>query len=343
MSKDLIKIGFVGAGRVADVHYDAIQKCNDLAKFVAFCDIRKEAISIRQEEWDVPGFLSMDEMLTAIEIDAVAVLLPHNIHLEFMRDCLSRGLPVLLEKPLAGNLQEAKEIVQLTEKANVPVLVGHNGLFHPAIDAIVQFVEEGWIGKPLMASAKSLQWLGFKPWDFRLNREQTGGGAWVDCAGHLIYRLNAILGEVDQITGFTADIGRKEMEGEDSAVAVVRYASGVIAQIAVSYGCKMPGYELDWPSGCEQNLIISGDMGMVEYHICPESRLRYYTEKPGSDLAKPGTWAEVDIKEPFEVSFDIQMRHFLECVLGNEKPKVTVQNAYNLLKTLLSLYEHQTD
>jgi predicted dehydrogenase len=50
-------------------------------------------------------------------------------------------------------------------------------------------------------------------------------------------------------------------------------------------------------------------------------------------------WTEMKIQEPFEVSFDIQMRHFLNCVIGTEKPLVTAQDALGLLKTLLSLYE----
>jgi predicted dehydrogenase len=335
-----LKVGFIGAGRVADVHYAALQSCSDIAQLVAFCDVREEAVSSRAKEWNVPGFNAIEGMLSAVDLDAVVVLLPHDMHLEVMEICLARKLPVLLEKPLATNMAEAERIVRLVKAADVPVLVGHNGLFHPAFDQLAQFINEGWIGKPLMGSARSLQWLDFKPWDFRRSKEQTGGGAWVDCAGHLIYRLNAILGEVQDVAGFTSHLARNEMEGEDSAAAVIRYPSGVIAQVAVSYGCKLPDYEKDWPTGCEQMLMLSGDKGMVEYHICPTPLLKFYTELPGSPIASPGVWTTLKIKEPFEVSFDRQMRHFLECVLENTKPRVTAQDAFYLLKTLLSLYDN---
>lgn len=334
-----LKVGFIGAGRVADVHYNALMQCGDTASFAAFCDVREEAVALRMKEWKVPGFTDIDRMLDAVKLDAVVVLLPHDIHLEVMQKCLARKLPVLLEKPLAANLADAEKIVELVKEANVPVLVGHNGLFHPAFDQVAEFVNQGWIGKPLMGSAKSLQWLGFKPWDFRKSKEKTGGGAWVDCAGHLIYRLNAILGNAQDVAGFTSHLARNEMEGEDSAAAVIRYPSGVIAQIAVSYGCKLPEYEKDWPRGCEQMLMLSGDKGMVEYHICPTPLLRFYTELPGSPIAKQGMWTELNIQEPFEVSFDRQMRHFLNCVLGKEKPQVTAEDALHLLTTLLSLYK----
>ncbi len=335
-----LRIGFIGAGRVADVHYNALQSCSDMAELVAFCELREDALVERAQEWNVPGFDSIDAMFAAVALDAVVVLLPHDIHLEVMQKCLAKKLPVLLEKPLAANIDEAERIVQLVHQANVLVLVGHNGLFHPAFDKVVEFVKDGWIGKPLMGSAKSLQWLGFKPWDFRKSKEKTGGGAWVDCAGHLIYRLNAILGEVQDVAGFTSHLARNEMEGEDSAAAVIRYPSGVIAQVAVSYGCKLPDYEKDWPTGCVQMLMLSGDKGMVEYHICPTPLLKFYTELAGSPIARQGAWTTIQIEEAFEVSFDRQMRHFLECVSGNAKPSVIAQDALNLLKTLLSLYEN---
>ena len=343
MKKNILKIGFIGAGRVADVHYNGLQRCSDLAKLVAFCDVREEAVSTKEKEWNVPGFNSVDKMLDEVQLDAVVVLLPHDVHLEVMQKCLARKLPVLLEKPLAANIDEAEKIVRLVDEAGVPVLIGHNGLFHPAFHQVVQFVNEGWIGKPLMGSAKSYQWLDFKPWDFRTSREKTGGGAWIDCAGHLIYRLNAILGDVQDVAGFTSHLARTEMEGEDSAAAVIRYPSGVISQISVSYGCKLPEYEKDWPTGCEQMLMLSGDKGMVEYHICPTSHLRFYTELTGCPIAKAGEWTEIGIKEPFEVSFDNQMRHFLECVHAKTEPMVTATDALNLLKTLLKLYENHTN
>lgn len=341
MNKEKLRIGFIGAGRVADVHYNALHKCIDMAQLVAFCDTRKEAVLSRQKEWNVTGYGSVDSMLNSVHLNAAVVLVPHDIHLEIMKKCLEKKLPVLLEKPIASTMDEAYEITELSQKAGVPVLIGHNGLFHPSLDKVVRFIEEGWIGKPLMASAKSLQWLDFKPWDFRKSREKTGGGAWMDCAGHLIYRLNAVLGEVEDVSGYVSHQARDEMEGEDTALATLLYTNGVIAQAMVSYGCKLPGYEKDWPSGCQQMLMISGDRGMVEYHICPEPLIRYYTELAGCKFAEPGKWTEMIIDEPFEVSFDEQMHHFLECVNGNQEVRVTPAEATNLLRILLKLYENQ--
>lgn len=342
LTEQRLRIGIAGAGRVADVHHNALRRCADLAVPAAICDVRPDAVAARSLAWGIPGFLSLEAMLAGTSLDAVIVLLPHDSHLPAMRMLLARRLPVLLEKPLAVNLAEANEIVRLAEAAHVPVLVGHNGLFHPAFEQMVTLVKDGWVGRPLFGMARSLQWLDFKPWDFRKSRAQTGGGAWVDCAGHLVYRLNALLGEVEAVTGFTSHLARAEMEGEDTAAGVLRYRSGAIAQVMVSYGCKLAGYKHDWPSGCEQMLMLSGDLGAIEYHICPCSRLRLFSENPDMRPSGPDGWCDIEVPDTFEVSFERQMRHFLECVRSCATPRITPFHAARLLRTLLALYPPPT-
>ncbi|HEX8547369.1 MAG TPA: Gfo/Idh/MocA family oxidoreductase, partial [Cytophagaceae bacterium] len=100
-----LKIGFIGAGRVADVHYNALQSCSDKAELAAFCELREDALASRALEWNVPGYSSMEAMFAEVALDAVVVLLPHDIHLEVIEKCLKRRLPVLLEKPLAANIE----------------------------------------------------------------------------------------------------------------------------------------------------------------------------------------------------------------------------------------------
>ncbi len=59
------KLAFVGAGRVADVHYASIQAMPDRAELVAVFDIRPEAVELRAREWNVRGFNSIEELLSA--------------------------------------------------------------------------------------------------------------------------------------------------------------------------------------------------------------------------------------------------------------------------------------
>jgi UDP-N-acetyl-2-amino-2-deoxyglucuronate dehydrogenase len=88
------RLASVGVGRVADVHYGSIQAMPDRARLVAVCDIRSEAVDQRKKAWGVPGFTSFEKLLQDVEVDAVCVLLPHNVHAEFVRIAARHGKAV---------------------------------------------------------------------------------------------------------------------------------------------------------------------------------------------------------------------------------------------------------
>jgi UDP-N-acetyl-2-amino-2-deoxyglucuronate dehydrogenase len=330
------RFAFVGIGRVADMHYASLQANAERAELVAVCDSRPEAVAQRTKEWGVPGYLDFEELLAGANVDAVCLFLPHHLHAKFVEMAAHQHKPILLEKPLALTLSQAEKIVDDVQKYGITLQVGHNGLFHPAYEQMVDFVRSGRLGKPIFARANSCGWLNFRPWDFRVKKSETGGGCWVDAGGHLVYLLREILGEVDHITGITGRLTRTEMEGEDHALAALRYKSGALAQLFVSYGHKTPGYQNDWPGGFRQWIEIYGDRGAIQYDIAPQPRLKSFS----ADTPKEWQgWLTVTPAQPAETSFHRQFGHFLDCLDGSAKPRVTATDALETLKVLLAFYE----
>lgn len=333
------RLAFVGAGRVADVHYASIQALPERARLVAFCDNRPEALAARRAEWAVPGYESFDELLRQADPDAVCLFLPHNLHLEFVAAAARAAKPVFLEKPIAATRQEASRIAEIVESTGIPFLVTHTGLFHPAFQQLLEFIRKGWLGRPLFAKGTSAGWLTFRPWDFRLSKAQTGGGCWVDAGGHLVYCLREIFGEIESVTGYTARLSRPEMEGEDHAAATLRYRSGALAQLFVSYGHKLPGYQHDWPQGYLNSLEVYGDKGAIQYVISPEPRLRYFSEIPQAMPGEWPGWLTHQPSQPYSYSFVAALAHFLDCLDSGRRPRVTAADGLATLDVLLRLYE----
>ena len=137
----------------------------------------------------------------------------------------------------------------------------------------------------------------------------------------------------------SSDLVRQEMEGEDHAAAVLRYASGAMAQVLVSYGLRLPGYEGDWPNGCEQSILLSGNRGAIEYSICPESKLRLFSEVEGFRSPALQGWITQDVPQGFNHSFFRQMDHFLDCLEGKATCRVTGDDALAIIKTLVAFYD----
>jgi predicted dehydrogenase len=333
------KLAFVGVGRVADVHYASVQALADRAELAAIFDIRPEAVAQREREWNVPGFNSLGELLAKIDVDALCLYLPHNVHREYVAIAAQHGKHVLLEKPIASTREDAQAIADIVRQSGITLLVGNTGLFHPAFQQVLEFVRKGWLGRPLFARGTSAGWVGFRPWDFRVKKDQTGGGCWIDAGGHLVYCLREIFGEVESVTGFTARLDRPEMEGEDHAAAVLRYKSNAIAQLFVSYGHKIPGWQHDWPQGYLNSIEIYGDGGAIQYQISPEPQLRYFSETPEAMPPDWQGWLTCQPAESYNYSFQAVVKHFLDCLDNVAKPRVTAVDALATLDVLLRLYE----
>ncbi len=293
------RLAFVGVGGIADVHYLSVRSMPERAQLVAVCDSRLEAVQRRAKEWQVPGYTSFEKLLDEVEVDAVCLFLPHHLHAEFVEISAQHGKAVFLEKPIAGTLEHAQEIVEVVARYGMTLLVGNNGLFHPASERTVEFVRRGWLGRPLSGRGISAGWVTFSSWDFRLKKHDTGGGCWIDAGGHLVYLLREALGEADYVTGITANLSRREMEGEDHGLAVIRYKSGAVAELLVSYAQKFPGYRYAWPRNNTQKLEIYGDRGAIQYAALPEPCVKYFSELPEAMPEDWQGWLVYRPPEPF--------------------------------------------
>ena len=129
------------------------------------------------------------------------------------------------------------------------------------------------------------------------------------------------------------------MEGEDHAAAVIRYGDGRMAQLFVSYGHKLPGYQHDWPHGYLNAIEVYGDGGGVRYVISPTAELSLFSEQPGLVPESMPGWLTNRPSEPYAYSFEAELAHFLDCLDGTAEPKVTADDAIAVLRTLRGLYE----
>jgi UDP-N-acetyl-2-amino-2-deoxyglucuronate dehydrogenase len=333
------KLAFVGVGRVADVHYASVQAIPERAELMAVFDVRPEALAQRRREWHVPGFASLDELLAQVEVDALCLFLPHDVHRQYVEIAARHGKHVMLEKPIASTREDAQAIADVVRQSGITFLVTHTGLFHPAFQQVVDFVKKGWLGRPVFGKGISAGWVGFRPWDFRVNKQQTGGGCWIDAGSHLLYCLREIFGEVESVAGFTGRLVRQEMQGEDHAAAVLRYKSNALAELFVSYGHKIPGYQYDWPQGYLNAIEVYGDAGAIQYVISPVPQLRYFSESPEAMPPDWQGWLTSQPAEPYSYSFQAVLKHFLDCLDGTAQPRVTAADAIEVLDVLLRLYE----
>jgi predicted dehydrogenase len=103
-------------------------------RLVGVYDQNPDAAAEAGDQYNTPAFSDVDELLS--QVKAVTVAVPTVAHLEMARRCLERKVACLIEKPLARNSAEGREIVELTRRAGVVVQVGHVERFNPAVRAM---------------------------------------------------------------------------------------------------------------------------------------------------------------------------------------------------------------
>jgi predicted dehydrogenase len=145
----MLKIGLVGLGGIGQVHLATYQHLEDCT-VTAVCD-PSQAGQKRAQERGIPCYETLEALLNAGTVDVVDVCVPSFLHRDCVMEALSRGIPVICEKPLALNGAHVREMYALAEQKGAPLFVGHVLQFQPASRALHAMVEDGRFGRALDA------------------------------------------------------------------------------------------------------------------------------------------------------------------------------------------------
>lgn len=128
----MLKIGLLGVGHLGKIHLRLIQELNDLYEFVGFFDPNDENAKAVEQSFNVKRFNTIDELIDAV--DVVDIVTPTIQHFECASKALKSSKHVFIEKPISNTLQEAQDLLKLSQEANVKVQVGHVERFNPAFE-----------------------------------------------------------------------------------------------------------------------------------------------------------------------------------------------------------------
>ena len=155
MTDNRIPAALVGAGNIGKHHARVLATLPGV-HFVGVCDVDAQRAEACGDLYHVPWFTSMDHMLDDAAPQAVIIATPTNTHCTLARKCIDRGIPVLIEKPVSANLEEARQLALTALQTGITVAVGHTERFNPAVIALKNLIDDGGIGEPLMIHARRL-------------------------------------------------------------------------------------------------------------------------------------------------------------------------------------------
>jgi predicted dehydrogenase len=330
-----MRIGVAGAGLIGRKHVELIEASPDCA-VAGIADPSAEAKAFA-EAHSISWYPDHRELLEQKKPDGMIVASPNTMHLAMVLDCVERGVPALVEKPVTDTVVSAKRLYEAVQRSRVPVLVGHHRRHNPMIKAAREGIAGGQIGQ--LTAVVGL-WLLKKPDDYFdvAWRHEAGGGPLLINLVHDIDNLRFICGEIVEVQALTSNKVRG-FAVEDTAALLLKFANGAIGTITISDATPAPwswelssGENAAYPRQDQPCYLFAGTNGSLSV---PTMELWSY---PGEG----GWYAPLARTEVTVVSFDAlveQLRHFLAVIAGREMPLISVGDAMSTLAVVEAVHE----
>ena len=181
MALPTTRVGIIGTGGIAEFQGFAYSGVKN-AKIEAVCDINRGLAETRAKQWGCTEvYDDYRQLLKSPNIDAVEILLPHQLHKDVVIEAAESGKHISVMKPMALNAADAKEMIAAAQRANVVLNVSECYLFYEPISRAIEIIKSGEVGSPMVirmervpAFGGSSRYSGFRD-DWRVDKKKSGG------------------------------------------------------------------------------------------------------------------------------------------------------------------------
>ncbi|MDD4039214.1 MAG: Gfo/Idh/MocA family oxidoreductase [Sphaerochaeta sp.] len=252
----MIRIGIVGAGAIAAVHIDGFLQFGAMCEVAAVCDtyVEKAQSLITEKNLNAKAYADIQTMLTEGALDAISICLPPNLHASVAIQALAGKKHVIVEKPMAGSLEECDHMIAAAKENNRLLCVVSQNRWKTQLANVKRIMDEGLLGKVVHASFDSLWWRGGVYYDlwWRGTWEQEAGGVFTSHSVHYLDLMQMLFGMPKRVQAFIGNVNHTNSECEDIGFAVFTYEDKVInfTSSLVSHGEK-------------QAIVINGEKASV--------------------------------------------------------------------------------
>lgn len=269
------KVGIIGCGRIASILEDdplRLKPCTHAGAFyihhdtvmVAACDIDKDRLSTFGKRWGVVKlYEDYREMLNKEKLDIVSVAAWTEHHRDMVIAAADAGVRgIYCEKPIAVNLEQAKEMVSVCKKKNIRLVIGHERRWDPHYRKAKELISKGVIGEVRTIVGNALS--DSPP---ELPVDKYGGGPMFHDGTHLTDLLRFFAGDAEWVSGH--DERESDSYIEKTALGIIHFKNGAHAIVEGGGVRKYFNFELDI-QGSEGRILIGN--GIKELYVTKPSR-----------------------------------------------------------------------
>jgi predicted dehydrogenase len=315
-----VRIAVVGAGQWGRNHVRTVASLPD-AELTAVCDLSDERREAMGRQY--PGVLVTADLDEALETaDGVVVATPVIAHADVARAAMARGLPVLIEKPMALTVEDAEDLARRVDAGEGPVLVGHLLVFHPAVEYLQHMITEGELGSVFYFYSQRVN----------LGQVRPDENALWSFGPHDVSVAMRLLGEGP---ARVSAHGKSYLQPgiEDVVFLTMELHSGVMVHVQMSW---LDPHKV-------RSLTIVGSKKMVVFDdMQPREKIKVY-DKGVSKPPAYGSYGEsLAVREgdivipriPNVEPLRAELNHFLAVVRGEEAPRAGAREGLEVVRVL---------
>lgn len=308
----MIKLGILGAGRIAKVHVETIISNIKEARITRIFDpFMNDETKKWAQDLDIKIDADHAEMLKDTDIDAVLICSPTDTHAAMIMACAEHKKHIFCEKPIDLDLKRIEKVLAVVKKENVIFQVGFNRRFDKNFNSLKEQISEPSFGKihsiKITSRDPSLPPLGYI---------KSSGGLFLDMTIHDFDMARFLVGsEIDTIyaQGHCFIDEKVAAAGDiDTAMILLRFKNGVLVTIDNS---RESGY------GYDQRIEVFGDGGAILAHNKLESELQVMN-KNGMTQSRPLDF----FLERYSQAYSSEMKEFVDCIVNKKAPTCTGQD-----------------
>ncbi|MCY3866442.1 MAG: Gfo/Idh/MocA family oxidoreductase [Chloroflexi bacterium] len=323
----------VGIGGMGNTWLGAVQRSPQV-EFAGVVEIDDEIARAQAAAYHLDPalvFQAMPEALETVEADAVINVTPPEVHREICIGALEAGLPVLTEKPLAGNLEDARAIVAAADATGVDCIVAQNYRYRPLTQTIKAILASGELGAVAAVSCEF-----YRGPHFGGFREEMPHPLIIDMSIHHFDLMRFFLGsDAMAIRARSWNPPWSWFAGDASAAALIEFGNGVQASYTGSW-CSQAletSWNADWRFECERGVLLAQDDRLYA------QRLLSVKEGARGLASAHDDKREIPLVSMEREGQDYLLQEFLEAVTTGAATATTAQDNIHTMEFVFGVVE----
>ncbi len=349
-----LKTGIIGCGKVGHIHAAVLGSVSE-SEFRAVCGRDEKRTQEFASRYQVKAYTDVTEMVIQEKLDIVTICTPHPVHREPAILAMRAGAHVLIEKPLASSLEDCDAMMAVAKETGKQIGIISQRRFYTPCLRLKNAIEAGKIGKPVLGIVLMFGWrdqvyYASDPW--RGSWKGEGGGVLVNQAPHQLDLLQWFMGsEIDEVYGTCQNLNHPYIEVEDTALAIVKFKNGALANIIVSNSQKPGIYgkvHIHGDNGASIGVQTDGGaMFIAGMSNILEPPVNDLWTVPGEESNLSG-WIEEDRNffntiNPIEHYHKLQIEDFIDSLKQGRKPMITAHEGRITTELFTAIYRSQRD